>query len=607
MKTTANAIIKGIRRCGICIPAITVFLMIAALMYAAPLAAVEKAGETEPAAPLEHKKKVYVDPEEEYIYWPLDMRFWVRLTPSPDEFAPSYLLKRIQMGKGAATTTKAKNGIKLEINGRQFIRWYNALTDKTSYLKFFSDGEAPVTTSALTGAPMFTHKKRGVFYGKGLVWTLSAIDNVSGVEAIYYSIDGAPFAVYGTPLELDKEKPYWLRYYGVDNVGYAAPPDNRRFTVDHTPPVSSRHVTTRFIDDVFSVDTTIGLTSVDQGAGVKDIFYYLDHHKDPTVYNGNKIKVNHLPDGDHKVTFYADDNVLNREEAKTYSFYLDRTPPVSASEFVGDHHNDGKTDFVSKRTRIELTSTDNKIGVRSIHFSFNRDDDDAYKTYSEPFLVPLPPGKQVIYFRAGDRLHNLEKSVPLPVHMDHVPPASTSTITGIKFQQRDITWMTKETVISLDAKDDAAGVRKIYYQLGEGTPFKPYSESLKIPKEGSYLFKYYAVDNVANKEGEHPYLFIVDNTPPKVMKTFSVPHVKTITNDKGEEINVYPRFTSLFLGAVDNSSGIAYIRYTVNKGKEEEYRIALMFKEAGDYTMTLRVQDNVKNSVSETFRFRIEK
>ncbi len=567
----------------------------------------EKNAETIPAEPKKHDKKVYLDPDGEFIYWPMGIRFWVRLAPSPDKEAPSYLLKNVQMGKGAAKTGKLDKGIKLEINGRQFIRWYNAVTDKTSFLKFFADGVPPVTTIALTGAPTFQHPKKGVFYGKGLVCTLTAEDNVSGVETIYYSTGGAEFQTYTGPQKLDKEKPFWMRYYAVDRVGYAAAPEQRRFTVDHTPPVSSRHTATRLIGDVFSTDTTIHLTSEDTGAGVKEIFYYLDGTDKPVIYGASKIKVNHLPDGEHKVTFYADDNVLNRENRKVYSFYLDRTPPVSNSEFVGDHHNDGKTDFISKRSRVKLSSGDNKIGVDTIHFSFNKDKDDAYKTYGDPFLVPLAPGKHTVYFRAVDRLQNLETGVPLPIHMDHAPPRSGDTITGIKFRQRDITWMTSRTVVSLAAKDDASGVKEIHYQLGEGTPYKIYTEAITIPKEGNYLFKYYGVDNVNNKEGEHPYLFIVDNTPPKVMKTFSVPPSKTVKDEDGTDIHVYPRFTSLFLGAVDNSAGIQYIRYTVNKGKEQEYRVAMMFKEPGDYTMKLRVRDNVENSFFETFRFRIEK
>lgn len=567
----------------------------------------EQNGQTTPAGPKIHEKKVYLDPNGGFIYWPMDMRFWIRLAPSPDQDAPSYLLQSIRVGKDTPQSKKLEKGIKLEINGQQFIRWYNALTDKTSFLKFYSDGEPPVTSITLTGAPTHVHKKKGVFYGKGLIWSISAEDKVSGVQAIYYSIDGSEFQAYSQPLNLDKEKPYWLRFYAVDNVGYAPHPAQQRFTVDFTPPLSSRHVASRFIGDVFSTDTSVHLTAEDQGAGVKEIYYSIDNSAKPQIYGSSKIKVDHLPDGEHKITYYSDDNVLNREAPNVYSFYLDRTPPVSRSQFSGDHHHDGKTDFISQRTLVELSSTDNKIGVETIHFAFDSDKDDAYKLYEGSFLVPLPPGKHIVYFRAIDRLQNLETSVPLPIYMDHAAPQTHNTISGIKFEQRDITWMTSSTVISLASKDDAAGVKEIQYQLGEGTPYKVYAEPITIPKEGNYLFKYYASDNVNNKEDEHPYLFIVDNTPPRVMKTFSVPAARTVKDEEGNDIDVYPRFTSLFLGAVDNSAGIAYIRYTINKEKEQEYRIALVFKEPGDYTMKLRVRDNVENSTSEAFRFRIEK
>jgi hypothetical protein len=157
------------------------------------------------AAPLQHKKKVFIDEQEKYIYWPMSMPFWVRLTPSPEENAPSYLLQRIYPKSNAELDEYMKKGIKLELTGQQFIRWYNAVTDETIYLKFFADGEAPVSDETLKGAPLWTAGEK-LFYGKGLTGTISAQDSVSGVEQVYVSIDGNEFEPYAGKITFDREK-----------------------------------------------------------------------------------------------------------------------------------------------------------------------------------------------------------------------------------------------------------------------------------------------------------------------------------------------------------------------------------------------------------------
>ena len=57
---------------------------------------------------------------------------------------------------------------------------------------------------------------------------------------------------------------------------------------------------------------------------------------------------------------------------------------------------------------------------------------------------------------------------------------------------------------------------------------------------------------------------------------------------------------------MDNSSGIAGIWYTLNDAKEQVYSTPLMFKDEGNFSMVIRLQDNVGNSSSETLRFVIK-
>lgn len=558
--------------------------------------------EEQAAAPLQHKKKVFIDEKEKYIYWPMSMPFWVRLTASPGKDAPSYLLQRIYSKSTAESEGYMKNGIKLELTGQQFIRWYNAVTDETIYLKFFADGEAPVTNETLKGAPLWT-KGEQVFYGKRLTGTISAQDSISGVEQIYVSIDGNEFEPYSGEIVFDKEKDWHLRFYAVDRVGYAGEPETVRFTVDLTPPQTHYQVHNNFSGDVLSTVTTIQLTAADNISGLKIIFYHLDRQADPSVYRGDEISLKELTDGEHRLTYYSLDNVQNLEDKMTYDFYLDRTPPEAGSSFVGDHHHESSVDYISPRTQIKLSAEDNKIGVERIEYALQKD---QYITYFQPFSTSFKSGEHVITYRAIDRLGNMSIETKLPVRMDDTPPQSTCAIVGAKYQQRDTTWITRDTSIRLSAADDAAGVMGIYFQLGEKAEYKLYSQPISIIEEGRYLFKFYSADHVENRESEQPYIFIVDNTPPTVMKTFSVPSTGTVPDDRGNEIDVYPRFTSIFFGAMDNSAGIAGIWYTLNDAKEQVYTTPLMFKDEGDFSMVIRLQDNVGNGSSETLRFVIK-
>ncbi len=558
--------------------------------------------EEKTTAPPPHKKKIFIDEKEKRIYWPMSMPFWVRLTASPEKDAPSYLLEKVHTKSPADSKQYMEKGIKLEVEGHQFIRWYNAITDETTYLTFYADGDAPELEAALAGAPLYKAGEK-VFYGKGLKCTVSARDKISGVEGVYISMDGAAFVPYTGELAFDTGKDCFLRFYAVDRVGYASEPKAVRFTVDLTPPETRRQVHNNFSGDVLSTGTTIQLAGEDETSGLKDIFYLLDDQKEPSLYRDEKITLDRLADGEHRLHYYSVDNVLNMESKKTYEFYLDRTPPVAESRFAGDHHRENGVDYISPRTEIELSAADNKIGVERIEYMFGGD---RYLTYSGPFKTPFKSGEHMISYRAVDRLGNVGPATGLPVRMDGTPPTSTGTIVGKKFQQRDTTWITRNTTIELSAADDASGVRGIYFQLGEKNEYRLYTGPISITEEGRYLFKFYSADHVDNRESEQPYIIIVDNSAPTMMKTFSVPKTGTVPDEQGGEIDVYPRYTSLFFGAVDNSAGIAGIWYSVNGAREQAYSIPLVFKEEGNFSLVLRLQDNVGNARSESIRFIIK-
>lgn len=85
----------------------------------------------------QYPKKVYVDTANNRVYWPLEKEVYVRLAEGADKSAPSYILSTDE-GSGAA------KGLKLDVSGRQSLRWINAITNETVNLRFYADGEPPV-------------------------------------------------------------------------------------------------------------------------------------------------------------------------------------------------------------------------------------------------------------------------------------------------------------------------------------------------------------------------------------------------------------------------------------------------------------------------------
>ncbi len=552
------------------------------------------------ADPIQHEIRVHVDDETHAVYWPKDKKFWIRLATSEDDDASSFLLR--EMGPQSKLTSEDyfSSGITLDISGPQFIRWYNSVSRDTVALKFYSDGNAPTSKVTLIEAPLFEGSKN--FYGKGLKCTLESSDDLSGVADIYYSVDGDTFRVYNSTLTLDQEKPYHLRYYAVDKVGYAAEPEVVEFSVDLTPPVTRHESVNNFIGDVLSPGTTFNLASTDAISGLDNIFYKFDDAADFITYEGGEIPIEALNDGEHHLMYYSIDKVANTEEVIDYPFYLDKVPPVADIEVVGDNFAPTEgNDYVSPRSKIELSATDNKIGVDHIEYTINAGD---FTNYNDPFGGPGTEGDFTVSYKAVDKLGNMSETKELGLRMDLKPPESKFDFTGAHYAQSGVVWMTRDTRVVLSATDNACGVLKTEYKIAED-PTTQYMDPFQIQEEGRYLLKYWSFDMVNNREADQSVMLIVDNTPPKIVETFSIVASDTTQTDTGDSMPVFPKFTSVFLATVDNSAGIDGIWYSINGAEEKPFSETLFFEENGTYNIKVRSQDHVGNESTTEFSFMI--
>ncbi len=190
--------------------------------------------------------------------------------------------------------------------------------------------------------------------------------------------------------------------------------------------------------------------------------------------------------------------------------------------------------------------------------------------------------------------------------MDAEPPTSEHKMEGAEYKFQGMIWINKHTKVHLSAADEGSGLQGTYFRLGRKASRQPYSEPFAIEQDGRYVFEYYSTDNVNNREPEHVYVLIADNTAPEIVTTFSVENTGTVQAEDGTPLNIYPRHTILFLGASDNSTGIAGIWYSINEEKEQEYAQPVMLSDEGNYSIRVRAKDYVDNTVSQTTRFVIK-
>ncbi len=572
-------------------PLVKIFGLFFSLLFVTVLAWSQQNG------PDNSHKRVYVDPQTHAIYWPKSMPFYLRLATGPEKNAPSFLLKNVFSGGQKAAPEKG--GVQLDVSGRQFIRWHNYLTGDSILFVFYSDGDAPAVSLHLEGAP--SHKTgEQLVYGSGLKASLTARDSLSGVEDIFVAIDDANFAPYKAPFSFTQERPYRIRAYAVDRVGNASAVVSKDFTVDLTPPKTTCRVLAHAIGNVLSPQAEIELKASDNPAGVQHTYFKFDSTQSFSVYSGQPISVASLGTGSHSLTYYSVDQVENKEDTTVFRFYLDKKAPKINTFVLGDQFIQKTSIYISPRSKIKFQAEDNKIGVQSVEYALKKGD---FQPYSEPFSLSPDQKTYTIGYRVKDKLGNVSGEGHLLFQMDAIPPESQLRFDGPDFEQRGRFWISSATKIVLSAKDADSGVQGIKYQIGDD-PETPYEKPFSFEKEGRYILHFFAVDRVNNTERPHTISVVVDNTPPRIVMNFSAAPIAGADSDSGAV--VYPLDTSLFLGSTDASSGAAGVWYSLNGGKEKQYRSPLTFKKPGTYKIMVRTEDRVHNQSTKEVRFSIQ-
>ncbi|MDF1548206.1 MAG: hypothetical protein P1P88_10320, partial [Bacteroidales bacterium] len=253
----------------------------------------------------EHQIKYYVA-EDGKLYWNKKLPVYIRITPTP---ADSGILMKSE------NTKDYTNPYYLDTEGINRIRsrWAtNQETGATIFPQFeviwevYADGIPPESKLVFSNSANYK-KGSNDFYGDKVTIKIVSTDEVSGVEQIYYSINGEAYKPYTSELKIDREGAQFIKYYAVDHVGNVETPKEKRFTADITPPKTYYTITGIAEGEIVAVTTKIYLSSEDSLSGVADIYYKIDDGKETVYTAGSFVPIAQLSDGNHKLAIYSVD------------------------------------------------------------------------------------------------------------------------------------------------------------------------------------------------------------------------------------------------------------------------------------------------------------
>ncbi|SDY89583.1 Ig-like domain (group 3) [Micromonospora pattaloongensis] len=265
------------------------------------------------------------------------------------------------------------------------------------------DSTPPTASASVTG----DRDANGAYVGAATV-TLSATDTQSGVDRIEYSLDGAAFTHYHSPLTVNQAGQHTVAYRATDKAGNTSAPQSVSFTVvappaqDTTPPTASASVSGNRDDSgAYVGSATVTLSATDTQSGVDRIEYSLNG----AAYAAYSAPVTLNQPGQYTVSYRATDKAGNTSAPQSVSVRVvappsnDTTPPTATATVSGQRNDDGH--YVGSAT-VTVSASDAGSGVARVEYAV---DGGPFVAYSGPVTVNSP-GAHTVSYRATDRAGN---------------------------------------------------------------------------------------------------------------------------------------------------------------------------------------------------------
>lgn len=374
------------------------------------------------------------------------------------------------------------------------------------------DGAPPSSLHSFTG-----ETKDEAVSGKAELH-ITAEDDATGVQAIYYQLDGGPETLYRNPLKLAglPEGEHTVVYYSMDELEQKEEEKKVRFFIDNTPPI----ITSDLLGDSFfsagneysSGRTRVKLTAIDNKAGVKSIHYAINggepqEYDSPFFLSGAQ--------GNQTISYYAVDYVGNKSSSAVgkesiATPYLDLSGPKLDYQLLGPSFAHRDTIFISDQTKIDLRASDPESGMQKIVFRINQGGE---STFNEPFTLDEEGVYQIAYY-GFDNVNNSSKNAFYVVVDKQAPkiiPVFSERANGEKtIANEQIEAYSSYAILFLAATDTLVGCEKLFYSINGGKEYE-YTNPVKGFEKGNvYQIMVSASDKVGNKNTNELKFYIED-------------------------------------------------------------------------------------------------
>jgi len=413
--------------------------------------------------------------------------------------------------------------VEIEKEGENIFKYY-ALdncgnTEKAHEATVYLDLTAPTTTKKVVGNLI------GDVLSQDAKIALESIDNLSGVKATYYSIDGAAAKVYSSPLPalMFFDGKHKISFYAIDNVGNSNVNNfgngtesqfSYEFIIDKNGPTALMKIEgDKFEGSKTFVSTRskFSIEADDDYSEVKEIKYGLNVpanqiYTTPTAFAASQ--------GTVLLNYHSEDKLGNTGKLYNTTVFVDATEPTSFIDYGEPQFFSRDTLFINKETLIKITSSDAESGLTKTEYSI---DDAAFSKYSTQFKIEKS-GYHKIGFKATDNVNNIEQTKYSYVTVDNEAPEIF-----INFSIEPIRQETKDgksydvypqyTKMYFSATDRSTGEQDIFYSINNSVLTK-YESAKKIndagliSKEQFYTIKVVAKDKLGNESEKSISFFI---------------------------------------------------------------------------------------------------
>jgi len=208
------------------------------------------------------------------------------------------------------------------------------------------------------------------------------------------------------------------------------------------------------------------------------------------------------------------------------------------------------------------------------------------------FVRGLDYGKHTIQVKTVSGSYTIDAIEALGQLSDHTPPVTSAEVAG---EGKD-NWYRSDVTVTLSRSDNATGVDRTEYRIGDHGKWLPYTSPITIDHEGIHTLEYRSVDKAGNVEKAKRQTIKIDKTKP---------HFELTVNGKVlREGSSFLDYLPLTFKAWDTLSGIisAAIHidgkdYSIDP-KTKSVNIDMAGK-LGSFTATITAEDAAGNQVTE--------